>query len=97
MGFLDVCGDGLQALAGQCSLDASRLASRVIAGAAGPPTQATAAAVASAYVAIGATAAALSGRVYATGDQLITAATQYVNTDETSAQRLSAPGGPVQA
>nr|WP_313774309.1 type VII secretion target [Mycobacterium sp.] len=93
MGDLDVCGEGLQALAGQCSADASRLATEIPAGMAGPPAQATAAAVRSAYMAIVASAAALAARVQGTGDKLTVAATQYVSTDETSAQRLSSLGG----
>ncbi len=60
-------------LAGQGSADASQLAIRVPAGAAAPSTQATASAVASAQAAIGATPAALAGRVYATGDKLVAA------------------------
>lgn len=83
-------------LAGQGSADASQLAVRVPAGVAGPSTQATATAVGRAHAAIGATAVALAGRVYATGDKLTAAAAQYVRADETSAQRLAVLGGPVQ-
>jgi hypothetical protein len=93
VGVLDVCGEGLQKLAGQCSAEGSRLASSVPLGAAGPPTQVTVAAVAHAYSTIGTTAAALSGRVHATGTELMTAAMQNVKTDETSAQRLALLGG----
>ncbi len=44
-------------------------------------------------MAIVASAAALAARVQGTGDKLTVAATQYVSTDETSAQRLSSLGG----
>lgn len=43
--------------------------------------------------AIGATAAALAGRVDATADRLSAAARQYVTADETSAQSLASLGG----
>ncbi len=93
MGILDVCGEGLQALAGQCSADASQLATGISGGVAGPSTQATAVAVVKVGAAIGMTAAALAGRVDATADRLTAAARQYVTADETSAQSLASLGG----
>ncbi|MBB3601691.1 O-acetylhomoserine/O-acetylserine sulfhydrylase-like pyridoxal-dependent enzyme [Mycolicibacterium sp. BK556] len=44
------------------------------------------------YTAVGTAAAAMATRVQATGDKLISAATQYVNTEDNSAQRLAALG-----
>ena len=89
MGALEVSGEGLQALARQCSADAERLTGNVWGGAAGPPYQATSMAVSEAYSAIRSTAAALAGRVQVTGDKLAVAATQYSRTDEASGERLS--------
>jgi len=62
----------------------------VLAEAAGPPHQATSAAVGDAYAAIKSTAANLGRRVQAIADELAAAATQYSKTDEASGQRLSA-------
>ncbi len=92
MPAFEVCDEGLHALAGQCSVDAARLASQVPTGRVGPPAQATAAAVGSVYKAVGTAAAAMASRVQATGDKLITAAAHYVNTEDNSAQRLAALG-----
>jgi hypothetical protein len=91
-----VCAEGLQVLAGQCAAHASRLTSQVPAAAAGPPAQATAAAVSIAYTALGSTAAVLAAKVEATGDELTVSATRYSTTDDDSAQQLSGLGGPVQ-
>jgi hypothetical protein len=57
--------------------------------------QATAAAVSTAYTALRTTAAVLAARVQATGEELTVSADRYVTTDTTSAERLSAPRGPV--
>jgi hypothetical protein len=96
VGILDVCDAGLRALAGQCAVDASRLASQIPGAAAGPPAQATTVAASDVYAAIRTTATALAGRVQATGDKLTVSATQYASTDENSAQHLSALGASVQ-
>jgi hypothetical protein len=85
----------LRALAGQCATNAARLANEVPNAAAGPPAQATTAAVSGVYAALGATAAILAGRIQATGDKLIVSAAGYASTDESTAQRISALGGPV--
>lgn len=90
MEALKVCGEGLQALAGQCSADAERLLGHVPTGMTGPPHQATSTAVGHAYAAATSTAALLAGRVQATADKLHIAATQYSKTDEASGHRLSA-------
>lgn len=90
MGALEVCSEGLHALAGQCSADAARLAGHVSTAVAGPSYQATTMAVGGAYRAITSTAAVLASRVQATGDKLAVAATQYASTDEASERRLSA-------
>ncbi|MHA0288791.1 type VII secretion target [Mycobacterium sp. C3-094] len=90
MEALDVCGEGLQALAGQCSVDAERLLGLLSIGMTGPPQQATSLAVSHAYAATTSAAAMLAGRVQATADKLNVAATQYSKTDEASGQRLSA-------
>lgn len=95
MGTLKVCDAGLNALSGQCSAIAARLASDIPAPVVGHPTQATASAVGSAYAALEATAAVLAARVNMTGRKLTISASQYVGTDENSAQQLSAlSGGP---
>ncbi|NTY63884.1 type VII secretion target [Mycolicibacterium sphagni] len=97
MGTLEVCGEGLNVLSGQCTAIASRLASQVPSPAVGPPAQATVAAVGSAYAVLDATAAVLAARVHTAGRKLTTAASRYVGTDETSAQQLSElSGGPGQ-
>ena len=95
MGTLKVCDAGLNALSGQCSAIAARLACDVPDPAVGLSTQATAAAVGGVYAAVDATAAVLAARVNTTGRKLTISASQYVGTDETSAQQLSAlSGGP---
>lgn len=90
MGDLEVCDEGLQALAGHCVATSGRLASQTTAPIPGPPTQATSAAVRGAYTALGATATVLAARVQATGEELSISAARYVATDENSAQRLAA-------
>ena len=97
MGTLEVHGEGLRALAGQCSVSAARLADQVPTAVIGPSAQATAAAVSNAYTASGSTAAALAARIEAPGHKLTVSATWYVSTDESSAQHLATlGGGPVQ-
>lgn len=93
VGQLDVCAEGLRAAAGQCAADASRLASDVPSGVAGPSAQGSAVATSDLYTKVAMTAAILAARVHATCAKLTAAATQYVTTDETSAQRLSLLGG----
>ncbi|OYN78924.1 hypothetical protein CG716_13745 [Mycolicibacterium sphagni] len=61
-----------------------------------PPAQATGTAVSGLYAAVGATVTVLAGKVEATGLALTIASAQYVNSDESSAQRLSALDAPVQ-
>jgi hypothetical protein len=96
MGTLEVHGEGLRALTGQCSVSAARLAGQVPTAVIGPSAQATAAAVSNAYTS-GSTAAALAARVEATAHKLTVSAARYVSTDENSAQHLSALcGAPVQ-
>ena len=90
MGTLEVCSEGLQALAARCSADAEGLAGHVSTGVAGPPFQATATAVGGAYAAISATATVLASRVHATGDKVAHAATQFRSNDDVSARQLSA-------
>lgn len=48
------------------------------------------------YAAVGATVTVLAGRVQATGAALTIASAQFVNSDESSAQRLCALDAPVQ-
>lgn len=90
MGELEVCSEGLHALAAQCSAAAARLAGDVSTGVVGPPHQATTTAVGEAYTAIRATAVVFADRVQATGDKLAVAAAKYMSSDEASAERLSA-------
>lgn len=85
MGDLQVCSEGLHALAGQCAADSARIDASVSSGVSAPPAQATATAVAGAYTTMRSTATVLAARVQATGDKLSAAATHYVNTDEASA------------
>ena len=95
MGTVKVCDEGLNALAGHCSATASQLAGRVPTPVAGPPAQATAVAVGSAYAALDATAAVLAARAQTAAGKLTTSASQYVRTEEISGQRLSElSGGP---
>lgn len=83
----------MNALAGHSAAMATQLADRVPTPIASPPTQATSAAVSSAYVALAAVATVLATRAQTTAGKLTTSASQYVSTDETSAQRLSGLGG----
>lgn len=95
MGTLKVRDNGLAALAAQCTAIASRLASEVPTPAAGPPTQATTAAVGSAYTALEATSAVLAARIHTMARKLEISGSQYVGADNTSAQQLSElTGGP---
>jgi hypothetical protein len=90
---MDVCAAGVEAAAAQCAGHAERLASNVPTAVAGPPAQATAAAVVGAYTALGETAAVLVARLKATGDKLSVSAAEFASMDRTSAQALSALGG----
>lgn len=47
----------------------------------------------SAYTALGVTAAVLAARIHTTAGKLTASASQYVRTDETSAQQLSGLSG----
>lgn len=93
LGTVRICAEGLNALAGHSAAMATQLADRVPTPIASPPTQATSAAVSSAYVALAAVATVLATRAQTTAGKLTTSASQYVSTDETSAQRLSGLGG----
>ena len=93
MGTLKVCDEGLNIMSVQCTAIASRLAGQVPTPAAGPPAQATAAAVGSAYAVLNETAAVLAARVLAAGRKLTTSASRYEGTEETSAQQLAELSG----
>jgi len=89
VGTLRVCDEGLNALAEQCVTTATQVADRVPAPAAGPPTQATAVAVSSAYAALAETATVLATRIETAAGKLTASASHYVATDEASSQQLS--------
>lgn len=84
---IKVSSDGLHALAARYDFAAAAVVTTP--PACGPLNQATAAAVAAGYEAIGAAGAVLAGRATATGSKVRTAATAYASTDEESAQDLA--------
>ncbi|AQT78005.1 hypothetical protein B1R94_00275 [Mycolicibacterium litorale] len=92
MGTLEVHGDGLNALSAQCTAIASRFVSQVPNPTRGPSTQATVPAVEGTYAALDTTATLLADRVHTTGRKLTASVDRYLDTDETSAQQLSALG-----
>lgn len=96
MGRLEVCDEGLQALAVQCVATSAQLATQVPTASTAPPAQATSAAVATAYAALKATAEVLADRVQETGSRLTTSASHYAMTEANSAFRIDALIKPVQ-
>lgn len=90
---LRVSSVGLQAHAEHCLSSAQLLARPIAVAVAGPPTQATALAVDTAYAALNATAATLAARAESLAGKLTVTASQYERTDEVSGLRLSASIG----
>lgn len=90
MGHLEVCSDGLETFAAQCIATSGRLATQVPTGGQGPATQATSAAVATAYSTIKATAAVLAYRVQETSSRLIISTARFATTETEAAHRLAA-------
>jgi hypothetical protein len=89
---IEVDGAGLHAVAALCDTAASTLTPTAGGTVPGPAHQATSTAVTAGYRALDAAARALSGRASATGSTMRTAAGAYTDTDDQSAQKLSALG-----
>jgi len=96
MGVVRVSDEGVQKLAARCATVSAQLADDTVAPLPGPPTQATAAAVASAYATLNATATALARRVEKTGVKVASAGVQYVAQDDDNAQQISSVGQSIQ-
>ena len=91
-----VDGDGLRALAAQCDTAAAALTGAATASRAGPPFQATAAAVSQGHILIHSVAAALAVRATGTGTALRASSTAYTVTDNGSAHQIAAVGQSVE-
>jgi hypothetical protein len=93
---IEVDDGGLHVLAGLCDTVTAALTTTVVAPAAGPAEQATAAAVAGGHTLVETVAAALTAHAADTGAKVRSAAGVYSGTDHGSAENLSAVGRSVE-
>lgn len=93
MGDLEVCVEGLAALARQCSETASQLMIDCPAPNGYAPAQATATTVSQTYGALNSLNLTLARRVETTGDLLIACAEEYSRTEKASAELLRRASG----
>jgi hypothetical protein len=96
MDVLRVCSGGLEALAAQCLTQAVAVQGGALTPATGPPSQATSAAVASGYAAIGTTAGVLAARIQATGTKLGESAREFAAQEASSTHQIAAVSQPVE-
>lgn len=92
-----VSDDGLRDLAGRCDTAAAAICDTRPPAAAGPPFQATSAAVNHGHTLVTAAAGRLSARAAGTGGKLRAAADGYTRTDDASAAQLTAVGRLIEA